>query len=451
MKILHVSLGDPRYRHGGLNQYCLDLMNAQKKAGHAVSLLFPGGFSIGGKTSVKSRENGLFFINNPLPVAITYGIDKPSRYWKKIDGGIYESFLQAVLPDVIHIHSIQGIHAEFFEVAKLKSIPMVFTTHDYYPMCCNCTLIDYQKQLCNCNDSSRCTVCNYQRGLSFKKQILLQSQLYQKVKGFSVIRALKNSKAVTNEEKTNMQISPEEFEKNKNDFKQLKSYYQRIFDCFSVIHANSEQAALIYAKFFPGNNTVILPITNAKIERQKHRRAASNPINFGYLGGPGAYKGYHVFENALDELDNCNHTNWNAWFYGGAFQQTETADKRRHYCGCFDRSQTKEVWENIDVLVVPSQWKETFGLVVLEALSKQIPVICSDLVGAKYLLEKAFCSELIFKYDSVFELAQKMSVLMAVENYQKIQNRIEMMEWKYDMDYHTNQIIRIYKRLLNEK
>ena len=42
----------------------------------------------------------------------------------------------------------------------------------------------------------------------------------------------------------------------------------------------------------------------------------------------------------------------------------------------------------MDVLIVPSIWKETFGFVVLEALSYGVPVIVSDNVGAKDIVKQ---------------------------------------------------------------
>ena len=44
------------------------------------------------------------------------------------------------------------------------------------------------------------------------------------------------------------------------------------------------------------------------------------------------------------------------------------------------------VMNQFDVLVTPSEWEETFGFTVLEALSYGIPVIVSEKVGAKDLI-----------------------------------------------------------------
>ncbi len=39
MKILHYALGFPPYRSGGLTKYCIDLLLAQKEAGHDVAMI----------------------------------------------------------------------------------------------------------------------------------------------------------------------------------------------------------------------------------------------------------------------------------------------------------------------------------------------------------------------------------------------------------------------------
>ena len=85
MKILHVSLGLPPFRTGGLNRYCLDLMREQKVQGENVALLYPGEFALGGNTKIKQTANiefQVFRIVNPLPLALTSGISDPIRYMK---------------------------------------------------------------------------------------------------------------------------------------------------------------------------------------------------------------------------------------------------------------------------------------------------------------------------------------------------------------------------------
>ncbi len=80
MKILHYALGFPPYRSGGLTKYCIDLLLAQKAAGHDVAMMWPGAFSFSGhfvrlkksKRLIKNSQNKFvidsFEVINPQPV-----------------------------------------------------------------------------------------------------------------------------------------------------------------------------------------------------------------------------------------------------------------------------------------------------------------------------------------------------------------------------------------------
>ena len=55
-----------------------------------------------------------------------------------------------------------------------------------------------------------------------------------------------------------------------------------------------------------------------------------------------------------------------------------------------DISQKKNIdtiYSDIDILIVPSKWKETFGLITIEALSYGVKVFVSENVGSKDLLQ----------------------------------------------------------------
>lgn len=58
MKILHVSQGIPPFRVGGLNRYCIDLMEEQVKQGNEAAILYPGSYSFG-KTRIKKEKTCL--------------------------------------------------------------------------------------------------------------------------------------------------------------------------------------------------------------------------------------------------------------------------------------------------------------------------------------------------------------------------------------------------------
>ena len=114
--------------------------------------------------------------------------------------------------------------------------------------------------------------------------------------------------------------------------------------------------------------------------------------------------------------------------------------------GKFDSRSIASVYDGMDVLVVPSIWKETFGFVVLEALSYGVPVIVSDNVGAK---------DIVGQYDErfIFTSEAELSVLL-----DKIVNDRSLLadfnenilngEWKYSMQSHTEEILRLYETII---
>jgi glycosyltransferase involved in cell wall biosynthesis len=85
----------------------------------------------------------------------------------------------------------------------------------------------------------------------------------------------------------------------------------------------------------------------------------------------------------------------------------------------FAYSELGNIFDETDVLIMPSAWYETFGFTVLEALSFGVPVIVTDYVGAKDLLEEG-------KYGMVVE-PTKDGVKQAVKHL--LENRAVLLEY----------------------
>ena len=67
--------------------------------------------------------------------------------------------------------------------------------------------------------------------------------------------------------------------------------------------------------------------------------------------------------------------------YADTLEQIANGDKRIHFKGHFPPEQREEIYNSVDVLVIPSISPETFSLVAREALSLGKPVIASR-IGA---------------------------------------------------------------------
>ena len=100
MKILHVTIGNSETHQGGLSQYCKELMKVEQTEGIETVLLYPETMTLSRKTKIV-KHGGKYLIKNPLPVAITYGINEPGRYTKGINKKVYADFLMKIKPDCI--------------------------------------------------------------------------------------------------------------------------------------------------------------------------------------------------------------------------------------------------------------------------------------------------------------------------------------------------------------
>ncbi len=448
MKILHICLADPFTHKGGLNQYCKDLLLEQKRQGHDAKVMFPVGERKGHQVKVKSKGEDKFIVVNALPVAVNRGIDDPERYMKRVDPSGYQRFLTHYQPDIIHVHSIQGIHLEFFQCAKQMGIKMVFTTHDYYPLCFRCVLYTRDNMLCTESTPHKCAVCNFHSGMSAKMQAVYQSYFYQEHKNNAFINKLKHQLVKRHDHGEEVQSEPVQVsEEIVRKFEALGQYYQKIFSYFDCIMGNSPMTMEIYKKAFPDANYVYLPITHAGIIPQTRPEFNKNTFNIAYMGGCRKDKGYFVFEKALDLLEENVSSLWEAWFYGeGYYPENQSSNSHRHYEGYFTADQAKTVWKNVDILVVPSQMPETFGFIVIEALARGIPVICSNLVGGKSIINK-IDSQLIFDYRDAKDLSKKIDYLLKTKNYLNVIQKIQNLSFDFDMTHHVEKIDDIYNEL----
>lgn len=387
MRILHYFLGFPPYRTGGLTKFALDLMEEQVKDGNVVFALWPGQIKNYCKMPfVKERKtiNGIRNLEliNPLPVPLDEGIKKIDIYTKACDLEIYEDFLKQIAPDIIHIHTLMGMHKEFIQAANNLKIRTVFTTHDYFGLCPKVTFYSYGNCCDNDNNCVKCIQCN-KKALSLKKIKLMQSPLYRKVKNTSLVKKIRKkhrSEFFIEESAPNLQTC-DNFEMS-NQYKKLRLYYTNMLESIDFIHFNSTLAKKIYMKYIVPKDGDVISISHKGIffhERQKNNTEKKIII---FLASPRPFKGWNVLKKACDELWDEDF-NFQLRIYGPVpKEEPYMLVNENGYC----QNELEEIMKQADILVAPSVWYETFGFTVLEALSYGVPTIVSTHVGAKDLI-----------------------------------------------------------------
>lgn len=422
MRILHYTIGFLPERSGGLPRYVTDLMNEQVKQGHELYAFYPGRINfIKKKTYLKKVHRSevprviVYELINSLPLPLFGGIKEPNAFMKKIDFRIYKNFLDEVNVDVIHIHTLMGLHQEFFKVANEKKIKIVFTSHDYFGLSPVPDFYIEHKSWDENNTDEFWNKCANQAMSRYKLRIF-QLSFYPSIR--KLLNRIKGSRE-------NRKLMKAHDSRNDIDFSLLRNYYTEIFKSIDYFHFNSNIAKDVYCKnlkLVEEKVYKVISITNGSICKHRNRKKEKRLVNtIAYIGPYQQNKGFYNF---IDFAEKNGHEKYKFVVFGGdsSYKLPRGIENK----GRFGYSELESILDSIDLLLIPSLWKETFGFLVLEALSFGIPVMVSHNVGAKMLLEPT----MIFENLNDLVIPSKIeSVLIDVKT----------------IDIHVREIIELYK------
>ena len=502
MKILHYLFGLPPVYSGGLVNYALDLA-ASQTADAQVYILIPGRAQNKHKDNIKIitadkkykkiknkmgiNEAKVFSIDNTLPVSYGRGVVCPDKYMDEGDERVYRDFLIEIAPDVIHVHSIMGIHQEFFTVARGLGIPIVYTTHDFYGICMNAKLFREDVQggcVCRNTSGSDCGMC-CKNSWSYKRIVFEQSGIFRFLKETGIYdilsknpllkRVIQRKKKVKTAEPL---IEPDgsndrmELCETACDYAKLKQYYNSFWNNIDYFLYNSSQTERIYlscmSQIFSsgkdgecGEKRILgknIGMSDRHIYDRRKKKNIDKILKIGYVGGNKRAKGYETMLTAADHMYESGYKDFKIYVYGDFEPQREYLEKKQKY----NAQSMKMVYTDMDLLIVPSIWPETFGLVAIEALSFGTPVVVSALVGAKDVLGSVVADKeygVLCEYGIIYNNSRRdlYHAFMEVYNTRKLvydmnqriieSDKIESYFWKE----HTEKVKDIYNSIVNGK
>ena len=224
-------------------------------------------------------------------------------------------------------------------------------------------------------------------------------------------------------------------------YESLLNYYRECFSLVDCYHFNSEVSKTVYTTHMPNINGIVIPITHCGIKDNRRKKTYnSEELRMGFIGSDEPFKGLPLLIEALEEIGMEDE--WELSVWGGKLGKHPSLPIQ--YKGKYSAQTIENVYEAMDVLIVPSVWKETFSLVTLEALSYGVPVIVSDNVGAQDVVKE-------YSERCVFHGKNNLSILIS----SIIQNKTLLIEynksicsntWKCDIFAHAEAIEQlIYK------
>ena len=447
-KIMHYFLGFPPYRTGGLTKFAVDLMECQSEYSKVIGM-WPGKmklFDKGTRIEFKKKYNEIYSAEliNPLPVPLDEGISEPRLFMSKGDIDEYKRVLERVRPQIIHLHTLMGLHEEFLLAAKELKIPIVYTTHDYFGICTKVYLFADGRPCDVSKSCDECTACN-RSGLSYKKIMIMQSPIYKMCKNNPIVKLIRKKHRENyfddnKKDDNDISVSEEIVQR----YGELRTFYKRMLMHVDYFHFTSSVAEKIYKDFVPEIKGEVINITHRDIGDNRRIRTVDNSnIRFTYLAPAKPYKGFNILRQAMDELYDGGKTNFSLNLYSPVSNPSGYMNVKEDG---YSYSDLEAVFDNTDVLIAPSVWYETFGYTVLEAISYGIPVVISDRVGAKDIVNDCGIQVDVTSKEKLKKLLESLDAERIMKLNRNIIENFKIKEWSE----FTDEINALYEKTLRE-
>mgnify|MGYP001252257505 CR=1 FL=1 len=283
----------------------------------------PGLFS----SSLRYEIEHIPVVASPLPVHMDpiAGLDNPRCTAQ------FVSWLKAYQPDVVHFHSIQGLGVGLLQACVEHGIPFVVTLHDAWWLCERQFMVKANGHYC------------FQRRIDLK-----------------VCRACAPG-AIHLEMRQNMLTS-------------------MLNQAALLLSPSESHRALYLANGYAPDRVKVNRNGFSWPKKQRAPRVPGAPLRFGFVGGQEAVKGFPLVRETFETMergdwelvliDNTINLGYasmdvSGWKVNGKITiQPAYGDATRD-----------AFFESIDVLLFPSQWMESYGLTVREALARDVWVI----------------------------------------------------------------------------
>lgn len=223
-------------------------------------------------------------------------------------------------------------------------------------------------------------------------------------------------------------------------YESLMKYYRECFSLVDCFHFNSEVSKSVYTTHMQNINGMVIPITHCGIkDNRRIKTFDSEKLRMGFIGSDEPFKGLQLLIEALEVIGMED--KWELSVWGGKVGKHPSLPIQ--YKGKYSAQTIENVYEAMDVLIVPSVWKETFSLVTLEALSYGVPVIVSDNVGAQDIV-KQYDERFVYHERKDLEIILK-AIIEDKSILRDFNRQICELPWSHDMLSHAEELVnRIY-------
>lgn len=446
MSILHYTIGLPPERNGGSIRYVFGLMTEQAKTNKVYALIC--GDTLFRSSICRIKRYGIndgietFILTNPLTPTLIYGARNPLLQHRdvSIDYDNIKSFIHKNDIKVIHLHTLMGIHKDVVAFIKGLGVTIIYTSHDFHGICVHYNLIDFNGELCGCVSAERCAKCNVNEP-SDRFLRVANSSLYRFLKKSVICSILNKIKQIPSKgcvNKRGIVISKDEIK----EYDKLIDYYKAYFQLIDKFHFNSSQTREVFQHFIPDAKGKVIPVVTSGIKDNRQPLKSNKVLKFGFIGSLNEYKGFPILKKVVQDLNKEGYQNFKLLVYSGQNSGIDPDCSAIEYKGTYRYSEISDVLYDLDCMIIPSKWYETFSLVTLESLAHGRPVIVSDHVGAKDIVA-TYNEEMVFSTPT--QLKSLICNILNNPGWLKIENtKILSTPWAFSIEKHAKDMISYY-------
>lgn len=230
------------------------------------------------------------------------------------------------------------------------------------------------------------------------------------------------------------------------DIFQKKYYSYYIKNYVDMVHSPSrfmlekhKKSGFIFKKEIVIYNTVVEMI-------EKNINIEDKNIDIVYVGGIDNHKGI----NTLIELKKMS-VDLKIVCVGDGKLKEECLKNLIDVTGWLSRKEVYNYIKKSKILILPSEWEEAFGRVLIEGIINGTLVIGSDQGAIPEILGNK--DKYIFKAKNVIELYEKVKMILKLteKEYKEELTIMQSYMRKYSYENHIKDFIKLYKNLLNKE
>ncbi len=339
---------------------------------------------------------------------------------------LFEKELVEFKPDLVHIHHLTGLSTTIIETIKAGGLPLVFTLHDFWTICPRGQRMTKELTICDDIDRNICFHC-------------LTGVWPEVFSNRDSQRTVLDSRG---------RLAPQ----NLADFDRHMAYILGLVDVMIAPSYFHRERMLDFP--LPGERIVALP---HGLDHSPYRgvvRAVRPVKRIGFIGSVIPVKGCHVLVDAFKRLARADlelhihgegfpfHDDRN---YFERLKSRVIGQRNVFFHGAYRPSELPRILANLDILVVPSLWWESFCLTIREGMLAGLPVIASDLGAMREALDGER-DGLLFHAGDAQDLAERLTDVIQDDHLrERLSNRGSNVK---TIEQYAAEILPLYERAM---